>query len=83
MLARDVLGTHLKRWTLGAMVKTDVFQRGVPWMLLLKRQRVTETDLNVRPGQKVCVAATGLAALAVLARPWEPWLARGWRPWRR
>ncbi len=73
VLARDVLGTHLKRWTLLKMVKTDVFQRGVPWMLLLKRQKVTETDLNVRWEQKICVAATGLAALAALAAPWAPW----------
>ena len=72
VLARDVLGTHLKRWTLGAMVKTDVFQRGVPWALLLKRQRVTETDLNVRPDQKLCVAVTGVAILALLASPWVP-----------
>ena len=74
VLARDVLGTHMKRWTLAAMVKTDVFQRGVPWALLLKRQHVTETDLNVRPEQKACVAVTGLAVLALLAAPWAPWL---------
>jgi glycosyltransferase involved in cell wall biosynthesis len=74
VLARDVLGTHLKRWTIASVVKTDIFQRGVPWMLLMKRQRVTETDLNVRPEQKVCVALTGLAVLALLAAPWLPWL---------
>jgi len=74
VLARDVLGTHLKRWTLASMVRTDVFQRGVPWALLLKRQHVTETDLNVRPEQKVCVAVTGLAVLATLAAPRLPWL---------
>lgn len=74
VLARDVLGTHLKRWTLATVVKTDIFQRGVPWMLLMKRQRITETDLNVRPEQKVCVAVSGLAALALTIAPWQPWL---------
>ena len=72
VLARDVLGTHLKRWTLASIVKTDIFQRGVPWMLLMKRQRVTETDLNVRPAQKVCVAAAGLAGVALPAALWQP-----------
>ena len=76
VLARDVLGTHLKRWTLATVVKTDIFQRGVPWMLLMKRQRITETDLNVRPAQKVCVAVSGLAALALTIAPWQPWLLR-------
>jgi cellulose synthase/poly-beta-1,6-N-acetylglucosamine synthase-like glycosyltransferase len=74
VLARDVLGTHLKRWTLALMVRTDVFQRGVPWMLLLKRLRMAETDLNVRPEQKLCVAMTGLALLAAAGAAWQPWL---------
>jgi glycosyltransferase involved in cell wall biosynthesis len=66
VLARDVLGTHLKRWSLRSMVMTDIFQRGVPWMILLRRSGISETDLNVRSGQKVCVASTTLAALASL-----------------
>ncbi len=47
ILARDVQATHLKRWTLRTVIKTDVFQRGVPWMLLMKRSGIVETDLNV------------------------------------
>ena len=74
VLARDVQGTHLKRWTLRSVVMTDIFQRGVPWMLLMKRLRVAETDLNVRPEQKVCVAASGLAAVAACGALAWPWL---------
>lgn len=66
VLARDVQGTHLKRWTLAAVVRTDIFQRGVPWMVLLKRAGIAETDLNVRADQRVCVAATAVALLAAL-----------------
>jgi len=64
VLARDVLATHLKRWTLGEMVRTDIFRRGVPWMLLIKRTGTVETDLNVKASQKLCVALTGLTLLA-------------------
>jgi GT2 family glycosyltransferase len=60
VLARDVLATHMKRWTLREMVRTDIFRRGVPWMLLIKRSGTVETDLNVKAGQKACVALTGL-----------------------
>ena len=67
VLARDVLATHMKRWTLAEMVRTDIFSRGVPWMLLLKRTGTIETDLNVKPDQKACVALTGVALLAALA----------------
>jgi glycosyltransferase involved in cell wall biosynthesis len=72
VLARDVLGTHLKRWTLRSVVRTDIFQRGVPWVLLMKRLRVAETDLNVRPGQKACVWLTLLTALALALAAWLP-----------
>ena len=72
ILARDIQATHLKRWTLHGMVKTDIFQRGVPWMLLMKRSGIVETDLNVRNDQKVCVAMAGLMSLALLAAPLWP-----------
>jgi hypothetical protein len=64
VLARDVQATHFKRWTLHEMVRTDIFRRGVPWTLLIKRSGTTETDLNVTAGQKACVALTGLSLLA-------------------
>jgi len=73
VLARDVLATHLKRWTLAEMVRTDIFRRGVPWMLLIKRTGTVETDLNVRAGQKACVAFTGVIILGVLTAPFLPY----------
>src|SRR5262249_20401900 len=69
-LVRDIQATHMKRWTLTGVIRTDVFQRGVPWTLLMKRTRVAETDLNVRDGQKICVAAAGVATLAALGAAW-------------
>ncbi len=59
VLARDVLATHLKRWTLLEMVRTDIFRRGVPWTLLIKRSGTIETDLNVKPTQRLCVVVHG------------------------
>ncbi len=73
ILARDVLATHMKRWSLFDMVRTDVFRRGVPWMLLMKRSGTVETDLNVQLGQKLSVAATGGLILATAASPLSPW----------
>ena len=32
------------------MIRTDIFRRGVPWMLLIKRSKMVETDLNVSKG---------------------------------
>lgn len=74
ILARDIQATHMKRWTLHNTIKTDIFQRGVPWMLLMKRSKIQETDLNVKPGQKLCVATAGLIGAAVAGAPFAPWV---------
>jgi len=73
ILARDIQAAHMKRWTLRNVIKTDIFQRGVPWMLLMKRSQVQETDLNVKQGQKLCVAAAGLLSLSLPAALFQPW----------
>jgi hypothetical protein len=51
---------------------TDVFHRGVPWMLLMLRTRTIETDLNVSRRQRASVAATALGVVGLagsLVRP--------------
>ena len=56
------------------MVRTDIFRRGVPWTLLIKRSATIETDLNVKPVQQLCVALTGLVLLALREPAVEfPW----------
>lgn len=67
VLARDVQATHLKKWSLMQVLRTDVFQRGVPWMLLLMRTKVDQRDLNVSNGQRLCVLTTGLGWLGLAA----------------
>jgi hypothetical protein len=42
-------------------------------MLLIKRYGTIETDLNVKLGQKACVALTGLAGVAGAALALVPW----------
>jgi hypothetical protein len=70
VLDPDLLGTHLKAWTLGEMVRTDFAGRGVPWIELLLSGGASTTMLNLgwrhRASALACVA--GAAALA-LRRP--------------
>jgi hypothetical protein len=73
VLARDVLATHLKRWTLAEMVRTDIFRRGVPWTILIKRTGTIETDLNVKSDQKACVVLTGITLVASVCCLTNPW----------
>lgn len=53
-LRPDIQVKHLKRWTLGGLVRTDVFLRGIPWTRMLLRRGSTEKDLNFTWRQKVC-----------------------------
>ncbi len=68
-------GTHLKKWTLGSMLRTDIAARAVPWTrLMLEGGAVRE--LNLQRDQRVSVVLTAVAAAAAvlgLVRP-ELWL---------
>jgi GT2 family glycosyltransferase len=40
--------THLKRWTLGSLLRSDVFRRALPWTWVLMRESKVHPDLNLR-----------------------------------
>ena len=72
---------HLKRWSFSNMVRTDVFDRGIPWMrLLLERGPQTQASLNVDNTEKVktVLAASSLlfflAAIVAFALGAHPWI---------
>lgn len=37
-LLKDMRCQHLKRWTVRSLLRTDIFERGVPWTVLLWRE---------------------------------------------
>lgn len=64
--------THLKRWTLWGLVRTDVRDRGIPWFLLMLRRRTMPSDLNVTVAHRVSVALVSTMLLLcglLLAQP--------------
>lgn len=62
--------THLKDWSLAAMVRSDLTRRGAPWVALLLRRRRGSTALNLAWRHRLTALAvtTGSAALG-LRRP--------------
>ena len=65
ILDPSIQGTHLKRWTLAMMLRTDFRDRAVPWMqLLLERQGRSVPSLNVGWTER---AKVGVAAVALVA----------------
>ncbi len=72
VLARDVLCTHLKPWSLKAMIRTDFFQRGLPWSLLMLREGNRSQDLNVDRRQKLAAVSAGISVASLAGMPFEP-----------
>jgi GT2 family glycosyltransferase len=56
ILDKDILVTHLKRWTFWGLLKTDILDRGIPWTELILRDRNMPNDLNLELSQRVSVA---------------------------
>ena len=63
----EVLGTHLKSWTVAEMVRTDLVRRGIPWVRLLARERSAPAELNLAWRHRTG-AVLSLAAVAALLR---------------
>jgi Glycosyl transferase family 2 len=71
-LDKGLLGTHLKRWGLVSMIRTDVTCRALPWARLILETAHSPEDLNLRASQRVSAGLSGLAVLAAAVCPWRP-----------
>jgi glycosyltransferase involved in cell wall biosynthesis len=61
-----IQGTHLKRWSLAEVLRTDVLQRALPWAEMMLRHPGSFDDLNVSTAERER-AALALLFLGVLA----------------
>jgi len=82
MLMPEIQATHLKRWTLGNMIATDMNDRGVPWMRLLIRRGAATGDasLNLSMQEKLKTVLVAVGSMTILWAVWQqslPWLAVG------
>jgi Glycosyl transferase family group 2 len=64
----EIQGTHLKRWTLAGMLRTDFAHRGVPWITLLLRTRRMPRHLNLGWDHRLSALASLIALFGVLVR---------------
>ena len=53
LLNKEIQVKHLKRWTLRGLVRTDIFDRGVPWTTLILERRRFPNDLNLHMMQRL------------------------------
>ena len=67
LLDKDLQVKHWKQWTLGQLLRTDIFDRGVPWTELILRSSSMPRDLNLQVSQRLSVALMHLAAASAAA----------------
>ncbi len=68
VLDPEVRGTHLKRWSLGGMVRTDLLARGVPWLRLQLEAGQVSGSLNLGWRRRLGAATALLAVIAAARR---------------
>jgi hypothetical protein len=66
-LLKNMLGKHLKNWQFWNMIRTDIFQRGVPWMLLVLRDGQLGNNLNLSYKSRIATVLAGLLGVSLLA----------------
>lgn len=64
----SIQGRHLKSWTFGTMVRTDLFRRGIPWMKLLLASGNGRTALNLGWRHRVSALASVAVVTALVTR---------------
>lgn len=55
--------THLKRWRLSSLIRADLFDRAIPWLLLMLRYRIVRHDLNVTVRDRASVVLVWIMVL--------------------
>ncbi len=65
-LDKDLQVTHLKHWGWYSMIKTDIFNRAVPWSKLILQTKSLPEDLNLRVSDRVSTAFVGLLVICLI-----------------
>jgi glycosyltransferase involved in cell wall biosynthesis len=71
LLVPSIQVTHLKKWTLGGVIRTDLRDRGIPWArLLMHRGAMMRTrSLNLRWTEKLNTVLVWFAVAMLLTAP--------------
>lgn len=77
LLDKTIQVTHLKQWSLPALLRTDFFLRAIPWSRLILRSGSMHNDMNINMTSRLSVLLSWLVALLVLLTPLSPYLAIG------
>ena len=70
----DLQGTHMKRWGIGNLLRTDIWARALPWSRLILQRKNLPDVLNVSRMERLRAAVAGALAMSVIAVLFAPGL---------
>ncbi len=62
---------HMKEWTAAQIIKTDIFDRAVPWTQLILKAGSVPNDLNLQTSQRLSAAAVWIGLFSLCLIPWQ------------
>jgi glycosyltransferase involved in cell wall biosynthesis len=71
-LFKDLQAKHLKHWGIITLIKSDFFDRALPWTELILRDRQFVNDLNLRFSSRMSVMLTYGFLLSLIGGLWRP-----------
>lgn len=66
-LVKEIQVTHLKRWGVGSLLRTDFFCRALPWTVLILREGELLNDLNLTVSSRISTMSVFLLFLGLAA----------------
>lgn len=63
---------HLKRWTLGKLLRCDIFDRALPWTRLILEYGQLPNDLNLAVSQRISALLAWISSGCAVAALWWP-----------
>ncbi|MGI8470341.1 MAG: glycosyltransferase [Pyrinomonadaceae bacterium] len=73
LLVPELQAKHLKRWTFYSILRTDFWQRGVPWAEIMLLNPQVRHDLNAKTSQKISAGLAGIFLLSFVLIFWHWW----------
>jgi glycosyltransferase involved in cell wall biosynthesis len=72
IIDKDIEVKHLKRWTLKGMIKTDIFNRAIPWTVLIIQAHSLPNTLNLKISQRISAILASILLLFIGVNLWRP-----------
>lgn len=66
ILEKQIQAKHLKHWGIVSLIKTDFFQRALPWTKLILERKTLNNDLNLKYSSRISVALVYILLLSLL-----------------